>query len=91
MDRMSAVSRPQAPPRIVRSARPSQSRNSDSAQMTALLVTTAYAAPIGPTRSTSMNKNASGTVTQTDRIASHIGVRLSPAARIAEAAMNHTV
>ena len=38
-----------------------------------------------------MNKNASGTVTQTDRIASHIGVRLSPAARIAETPMYQTV
>jgi hypothetical protein len=59
--------------------------------MTAPLVTTAYAAPIGPTCRTSMNKNASGTVTQTDRIASHMGVRLSPAARIADVAMNQTV
>ena len=91
IERMRVMSRPHGPPRMLRSARPRQSNTSESAQIVAESMVKAYAAPIDPTRRTSTNRYASGTVSATDRIASHIGVRLSPAARIAETAMNQTV
>ena len=79
------------PPAMLRPATPRHSSASIAHIPSVQLMDEAYAEPIGPMRRTSMNRYARATLTTTPAPARNIGVRVSPAARIAEVPMSHTV
>src|SRR5512143_2835996 len=79
------------PPAIERPATPRQRITNIAVIPRNHVIACAHADPIGPIPSTSMKMYASATLSTTPALVSHIGVRVSPAARIADVPMSHTV
>src|SRR5688572_7920352 len=79
------------PPAMLRPATPRHSSANVAHIPRTQVIDDAYADPIGPIRSTLMKTYASVTLTPIATTLRNIGVRVSPAARIAEVPMSQSV
>src|SRR5207249_10678317 len=90
MRRMVVIVRCHGPPAIDSPAKPRHSTTSDAIMPSTQVVVCAYAEPIGPSLNTSVSRYARTTLSTMLAIERNIGVRVSPAERIADDPHRHT-